>query len=115
LDRGTLRVLLRAWRIQGRSQWGLKISAGDRRAIVGGYAGTIVGYDLEKMVTPMTASVDEMIQLAELAAGRRIMSEGNVVPITSAEWADRWEQLRRAEGAHSETPSTTSPTHRAGP
>jgi WD40 repeat protein len=95
--------------------WGLVIPAGDRRAIVGGFAGTIVGYDLERMLTPTTASVDEMIRLAELAAGRRVMSAGNVVPITSAEWAERWEQLRRTEGAHSEKPSATSATDRARP
>ena len=75
--------------------WGVVIPAGDRRAIVGGFSGTVTGFDLEKMVTPTTASADELTRLAELAAGRRIMSQGSVVPISRAEWTDRWEQIQR--------------------
>ncbi len=75
-------------------QWGVAIPAGDRRAIVGGFSGRLTGFDLEKMVMPTTASVDEMTRLAELAAGRRIMSQGSIVPISGTEWTERWEQLR---------------------
>ena len=95
------------WRIQDRFQWGLTIPAGDRRAIVGGFYGTVVGYDLEKMVTPNTASADELTRLAELAAGRRIMSDGRVVPLSTTEWTDRWEQLRPIQDAASRPPVMT--------
>jgi hypothetical protein len=33
--------------------------------------------------------------LIELAAGRRILSEGNVVPLNSAEWLERWQAVRQ--------------------
>ena len=81
--------------IRDTFHWGVVIPAGDRRAIVGGFSGLIIGFDLEKMVTPTPASADELTVLAELAAGRRIMSEGRVVPISSTEWTDRWERLQR--------------------
>jgi hypothetical protein len=67
------------------------------------------------MVTPTSSSSDEMIRLAELAAGRRIMSEGRVVPLSTTEWADRWEQLRHTEDDPARTPATTPATDRAGP
>ena len=67
------------------------------------------------MVTPTTASADEMTRLAELAAGRRIMSQGSVVPISSTEWTDRWEQLRHTQDAPSRTPAATPATDRASP
>ena len=47
-------------------------------------------------MTPTDGTADELTRLAELAAGRRIMSQGSVVPISSAEWTDRWEQLRHS-------------------
>jgi len=103
------------WGLRDGIRWGVAIPAGDRRAIVDGFSGTIVGYDLEKMVTPTTAPVDEMIRLAELAAGRRIMNQGRVVTISSAEWADRWEQLRHTRDAPSRTPAAAPATDRAGP
>jgi hypothetical protein len=95
--------------------WGVVILTGDRRAIVGGFSGRITGFDLETMVTPAAASVDEMIRLAELAPGRRIMSQGSVVPISSTEWTERWEQLRHTQDARSRTPAATPTTDRAGP
>ena len=104
-----------AWGLRDSIHWGVAIPAGDRRAIVGGFSGTITGFDLEKMVTPTTASVDEMTRLAELAAGRRIMSEGSVVPISSTEWAERWEQLRHTQDDPSRTPAAAPATDRAGP
>ena len=45
------------WRIRDRLLWGVDIPAGDRRAIVGGFTGTVVGFDLEKMVTPDNGTV----------------------------------------------------------
>jgi hypothetical protein len=95
--------------------WGVVIPAGDRRAIVGGFSGRITGFDPEKTVTPTTASVDAMTRLVELAAGRRIMSQGSVVPISSTEWTQRWEQLRPTQDAPSRTPAATPATDRASP
>ena len=65
-------------------------------------------------MTPTTPSVDEMTRLAELAAGRRIMSQGSVVPISSTEWTERWEQLRHDQEAHSPMPDAAPVTDRAG-
>ena len=101
--------------IRDTFHWGVVIPSGDRRAIVAGFSGMVIGFDLEKMVTPTTASAVEMTRLAELAAGRRIMSEGRVVPLSSAEWADRWEQLHHTQDAPSRTPAPTPGTDRAGP
>jgi len=84
------------WNLGPTNQLALAIPAGNRRAVVGGFSGSLVGYDLEKMVTPATASVEDLIQLAELVAGRRILSQGNIVPLTSAEWAERWQRLQKA-------------------
>jgi WD40 repeat protein len=75
----------------------LQIPAGDRRAIVGGFHPSLVAYDLEAMRTPATDSVYELGALAELTAGRRILSQGNVVPLNSVEWAERWDQVRQAD------------------
>jgi WD40 repeat protein len=66
---------------------------GGRRALVGAFADSLVGYDLEKMVTPAPSPAEDLAQLAELAAGRRILRQGRVVPLTSAEWAERWQRL----------------------
>src|SRR5205085_2179749 len=81
------------WDLKPGLSLAMAISAGDRRAIVGGFSGSLVGYDLEKMVTPAPGPTEELVQLAELAAGRRILSQGNVVPLNSAEWIERWQQL----------------------
>jgi hypothetical protein len=70
------------------------IPAGDRRVIVGGFSRSLVGYDLKAMLTPATAPAEDLVRLAELAAGRRILSEGRVVPLSSSEWAERWQRLR---------------------
>ena len=96
------------WRLGDDIHWGVVIPAGDRRAIVGGFSGTMTGFDLEKMVTPTTGTADELTRLAELAAGRRIMSQGSVVPISSTEWTERWEQLRHSRDLPSPTPATTT-------
>ena len=75
--------------------WGVDIPAGDRRAIVGGFTGTVRGFDLEKIVSPTAARIEDLTMLAEVAAGRRIMNEGQVVPLSSTEWTDRWKELKR--------------------
>ncbi len=86
------------WNLPRYMHLAMAVSAGDRRAIVGGFSASLVGYDLEKMTTPSTAPAQALVELAELAAGRRILSQGNVVPLTSAEWAERWRRLQR--GGH---------------
>ncbi len=74
----------------------LRIPAGDRRVVVGGFSRALVGYDLKTMVTPATGPAESLVQFAEVVAGRRILSQGRVVPLTSAEWAERWRWLQGA-------------------
>jgi WD40 repeat protein/tetratricopeptide (TPR) repeat protein/tRNA A-37 threonylcarbamoyl transferase component Bud32 len=83
------------WKTKPHSTASLKVPAGDRRAVTGGFSPWLVGYDLERMRTPATDQVEELVALAELAAGRRILSQGNVVPLNSAEWAERWDNVRQ--------------------
>jgi len=83
------------WKTKPHSTVALEIPAGDRRAITGGFSPALVAYDLETIVTPAADPVADLAPLVELAAGRRILSQGNVVPINSAEWLERWDALRR--------------------
>jgi WD40 repeat protein/tetratricopeptide (TPR) repeat protein/tRNA A-37 threonylcarbamoyl transferase component Bud32 len=83
------------WKTKPHSTVGLEIPAGDRRAITGGFSPWLVGYDLDRMRAPATDRLEDLIALAELAAGRRIVSEGNIVPLNSEEWAERWDRLRQ--------------------
>ena len=99
------------WGLGDDIHWGVVIPAGDRRAIVGGFSGTMTGFDLEKMVTPTTGTADELTRLAELAAGRRIMSQGSVVPISSTEWTERCEQLRHSRDLPSPTRAIPAADH----
>jgi WD40 repeat protein len=82
------------WKVQPYSAVGLEIPAGDRRTIVDGFTPALVGYDLEAMRTPTAAPVEDLVALAELAAGRRILSQGNVVPLNSSDWLERWHLLQ---------------------
>jgi eukaryotic-like serine/threonine-protein kinase len=84
------------WSLRDGLRWSVKIPAGDRRAIVGGFDGIITGYDLEKMTKPASATPEHLTGTAEIVAGRRITNDGNVVPLSTAEWTQRWEQQRRA-------------------
>jgi WD40 repeat protein len=77
------------WNVKPYSSLVLEIPTGDRRAIVGGFSPSVVGYDLETMRTPATAPIEDLVALAELAAGRRILNQGNVVPLNSADWLER--------------------------
>jgi WD40 repeat protein len=78
------------WKLKGGANLGLCIPAGNRRAIAGGLSGCLVGYDLEALVTPTTGPTEDLVQLAELVSGRRILTNGNVVSLSSSEWAERW-------------------------
>jgi WD40 repeat protein len=82
------------WNLKPNLNLAMEIPAGQSRVIVGGFSGSLVGYDLKTMVTPADAPMEELVHLAELAAGRRILSQGSVVPLNSAEWAERWQRLQ---------------------
>jgi WD40 repeat protein/tRNA A-37 threonylcarbamoyl transferase component Bud32 len=84
------------WRFPERLLWGVEIPAGDRRAIVGGHSGTVLGFDLAKIVTPTMSTPEDLTRLAEVSAGRRIVNEGNVVPLNTAEWTERWKRLQKS-------------------
>jgi WD40 repeat protein len=85
------------WHLGPDLNLAMVIPSGDRRVIVGGFSRALVGYDLETMLTPTTAAVEDLVRLAELVAGRRIGSQGNTVPLTGVEWAARWRQLDQGE------------------
>jgi eukaryotic-like serine/threonine-protein kinase len=85
------------WESKGHLNLVIEIPAGDRRAIVGGFSQPLVGYDIEAMRTPTTDRAEDLVALAELAASRRILNEGNVVPLNTAEWAERWEKVRHSD------------------
>ncbi len=86
------------WDLRSGIRFAPVMPPGDRRVIVGGFGGSLDAYDLKRMLTPATQSAEELLRLAELAAGRRILSNGNVVPLSSSEWAERWQQLRSVPG-----------------
>jgi WD40 repeat protein/tetratricopeptide (TPR) repeat protein len=93
------------WKSPPNSAVGLEIPAGDRRAIVGGFTPALVGYDLEAMRAPAADRIEDLVALAELAAGRRILSQGNVVPLNTTEWVERWEKLRKTPTAALQLPA----------
>jgi WD40 repeat protein len=84
------------WKTLPARNVALQVAAGDRRAVVGGSHPSLVAYDLEAMRIPATDAVDHLVALLELAAGRRILNQGIVVPLTSIEWAERWDLARQA-------------------
>jgi WD40 repeat protein/tetratricopeptide (TPR) repeat protein/tRNA A-37 threonylcarbamoyl transferase component Bud32 len=84
------------WKTKPQIKLGLEIPAGDSRAIVGGFSPWMVGYDLKAMQAPATDRTEDLVALVELAAGRRILSEGNIVPLNSTEWEERWEKVQKA-------------------
>jgi WD40 repeat protein len=86
-----------AWNTRPYVTAAVEIPDGDRRAIVSGFSPFLVGYDLEALRSPSTDSLEELTALAELAAGRRVLSEGNIVPLNSAEWLERWHKVQRAD------------------
>jgi WD40 repeat protein len=83
------------WNLSSGLKLSLDIPSGDRRVIVGGFGGSLEAYDLKRMLTPAVEPADDLLRLAELAAGRRILSNGSVVPLSSSEWAERWQRVRR--------------------
>jgi WD40 repeat protein/tetratricopeptide (TPR) repeat protein len=74
----------------------VEIASGDHQAIVGGL-GSLLAYDLDTMLTPTKAPAEELLRLAELSAGRRILSQGNIVPLNRVEWLERWRHLQRED------------------
>jgi WD40 repeat protein len=78
------------WDLKSGLKLSLDIPTGDRRVIVGGFGGSLEAYDLKRMLTPAAEPAEDLVRLAELAAGRRILGNGNVMPLSSSEWAERW-------------------------
>jgi WD40 repeat protein len=79
-----------SWNLKPHFNLAMDIPPAERQVILSGFHGSLVGYDLEKMVAPARAPIEDLVQLAELAAGRRIVDEGSVVPLNGVEWEDRW-------------------------
>ena len=82
------------WKTPAGINLGLGVPAGDPRVIVGGFSRCLVGYDLDAMLTPTAAPAEDLVRLGELAAGRRLLSQGGVFALSSAEWAQRWRHLQ---------------------
>jgi hypothetical protein len=78
------------WSLGQTIHLALAVPAGDRRVVVGGFSRSLDAYDLKAMTTPVSGAPEDLVRMAELAAGRRILSQGSVVPLSSAEWAERW-------------------------
>jgi serine/threonine protein kinase/WD40 repeat protein len=83
------------WSLGRSIHLALVLPQGDRRVIIGGFSRTLEAYDLTAMTTPVSGAAEDLVRLAELTAGRRILSQGSVVPLTGAEWAERLKQLAR--------------------
>jgi WD40 repeat protein len=83
------------WNLRNGTQLSLAIPSGGRRAVVGGFSRSLVGYDLGAMTVPNELPADEILAFAELVAGRRILDSGNVVSLTGEEWADRWQRVQQ--------------------
>ncbi len=56
------------WKLQSDVNLAVTIPSGDRRAIVGGFSNSLVGYDLELMLTPVKAPVEDLVRLAEVVS-----------------------------------------------
>jgi WD40 repeat protein/tetratricopeptide (TPR) repeat protein len=84
------------WDLKPDFSLGMAVPSGDRCALVGGFADSdsLISYDLETMLRRMDAPVEDLVRLAELVAARRILNQGAIVPLSSQEWAERWQQLR---------------------
>lgn len=98
-----------SWDLGSGLHWSVAVPDGDRRAIVSGFENMITGCDLETMTTPAPATADHLNRLAEIVSGRRITNEGNVVPISGAEWTERWDRLGRTVNVLAEKPIATAP------
>lgn len=85
------------WQLKGDHHLEMAIPAGDARVIASGFSGSLVGYDLTAMATPATATTEVLVRLAELIAGRRILRQERLVPLSGAEWAEHWERLHRED------------------
>jgi hypothetical protein len=74
--------------------------ADERHVPIGGFAGSLAAYDRNALTAPATASTEDLLRMAELSAGRRILEGSQVAPLDSHEWAERWARL---------TPATKGP------
>jgi WD40 repeat protein len=83
------------WNLPEPIRFALALAGEDHRVIVGGFSDSLEAYDLKAMTTPAPGAAEDLVRLAELAAGRRILPAGQVIPLNSAEWAERWERLQQ--------------------
>ena len=67
-----------------------------RRAIVSGFADELVGYDLPSLLQPTESGVDELLSRAELVSCQRVQPNLELIPLTPAEWAERWQAFPQA-------------------
>ena len=74
----------------------VEIPPDGRRAIVAGFSDELVGYDLESLLTPADASVEELVRRAEVVACQRVYENRELVQLSPAEWLERWNQLHPA-------------------
>jgi WD40 repeat protein len=99
------------WKLKGYTRLAMELAAEDRRAVAGGFSSSLIAYDLEAMTAPVSGTADDLVELAELAAGRRILNSGNIIPLTSAEWEERWRRVQR-KGVVFPPQRTGAPTDR---
>jgi tetratricopeptide (TPR) repeat protein len=83
------------WDLRPHFNLALDIPARERRAIVGGFSGALVGHDLDSMLQPADTSAEELVLLAEVVSARRILSQGNIVTLGTRDWLERWRQLQQ--------------------
>ncbi len=74
----------------------VNIPPGGRRAIISGFADELVGYDLPSLLAPTESGADELLLRAELVSCQRVQPNLELIPLTPAEWAERWQAFPRA-------------------
>jgi WD40 repeat protein len=68
----------------------VNITPDGQRAIVSGFSGELIGYDLESLLSPAQASVEDLVRDAELVSCQRIQDNGEPIQLTPDEWRQRW-------------------------
>jgi hypothetical protein len=61
------------WNLKRGINLALDIPAGARRAIDGGFSGSLVGYDLKAMTTPVSGAAEDLVRFAELVVNHPIL------------------------------------------
>jgi WD40 repeat protein len=74
------------------------------RAIVAGFDEHAIGLDLKALTEPAAGDAADLVRTAELLSGSRIEEAGNVVPLSPAEWVERWDWYRTRRREVDRTP-----------